>query len=279
MQLFTSCVSTTLVLVLLGLVVFFGLTAHKLSRTVREELIVTVLLSDEATDKDADRFQVMLGTERFVNRLKYISKEQALQEQKTVTGSDPAEFLGFNPFTASFEVQLNADYANTDSLCWITQKLKANEWVSDVLYQKDLIDNLNRNLHRAGWGLLALAALLGVVSISLINNTVRLSIYSRRFLIHTMKLVGASWGFIRRPFMLRGLGVGVVSALVADSLLLGGIRSLMRFDEFCARLITWEMLAVVTGSVLLFGLCITLACSYFSVNTFLRMKEHEMYEH
>lgn len=278
MQLFTSCISTTLVLVLLGLVVFCVLTGQRLSESVREQLVVTVLLTDDAGDADAARLETLLQTERYVNRLMFVSREQALKEQTAALGSDPSEFLGSNPFSSSFELQVNADYANTDSLCWITQKLKANELVADVLYQRDLIDNLNRNLRKAGFVLLVLAGLLTVVSFSLISNTVRLSIYSRRFLIRTMKLVGASWSFIRRPFMLRSFWIGVVSAVLADALLLGGVHSLVRYDAAFAQLITWETVAVVSACVLLCGLFLTLICSYFAVNTYLKKKEADLYE-
>lgn len=278
MQLVTSCISTTLVLVVLGLVVFCVLTADRLSDSVRRQLSVTVLLTDEAGEADASRFEALLRTERFISGLTYIPKEQALKEHVEATGSDPSEFLGSNPFSASFELQMDAAYANTDSLCWITKKLKNNALVADVLYQKDLVESLNRNLQKVGFVLLVLAGLLTIVSFTLINNTVRLSIYSRRFLIHTMKLVGASWSFIRRPFLARCFWLGVVSAVLADALLLGGIHSLVRYDAAFAELITKEMMLMVAGVVLFCGLFITLVCSYFSVNAYLRMKESDMYE-
>ncbi len=278
MQLFTSCISTTLVLVLLGLVVFCVLTAKRLSDSVREQLSVTVLLTDNAGEGDAGRLETLLRTERFVNNMVYVSKEQALKEQVAAMGSDPSEFLGSNPFSASFELQMNADYANTDSLCWITQKLKANPMVADVFYQKDLIDNLNANLQKVSLVLLVLAGLLMFVSFVLINNTVRLSIYSRRFLIHTMKLVGASWSFIRRPFLLRCFWIGVASAALADGVLLGTIHWLVRYDAAFSELITPEIILLVSASVWVCGIFITLVCSYFSVNTYLKMKENDMYE-
>ncbi len=278
MQLFTSCISTTMVLVLIGLVVFFMCTARSLSDSVKENLTVTLLLNDDATSAEIKRYEAYLGTEAFVNKVVYVSKEQALKEQTEAMGSDPTEFLGANPFSATMEITLNADYANSDSLCWITGRFKSGKLVSDVVYQQDLMDNLNENLRKLGFVLLLLASLLMFVSFGLISSTIRLSIYSHRFLIHTMKLVGASWGFIRRPFVWRSMGIGLVSAVLANVLLVGGIQVLVRYDAALAEFVTVRNEWIMVGSVAAFGLLMTLLCSYVSVNRYLRMREDEMYE-
>ena len=200
-QLVTLCISTAMVLVLLGLVVFSVQTSRNLSQWVKENLTVTVVLTDEVSVGDAKQFQQDLIHRPFSKDIHYISREQALKEQTEAMGSDPSEFLGMNPFPATLELQLHSDYANADSLVWISEELRKNPQVTDVAYQVDLMDSVNRNLAKLNILLLVLAVLLTFISFSLINNTVRLSVYSRRFLIHTMKLVGASWGFIRRPFM------------------------------------------------------------------------------
>ncbi|MCM1108237.1 MAG: permease-like cell division protein FtsX [Clostridium sp.] len=278
MQLFTSCISTTMVLVLIGLVVFFMCTARSLSDSVKENLTVTLLLNDDATSAEIKRYEAYLGTEAFVNKVVYVSKEQALKEQTEAMGSDPTEFLGANPFSATMEITLNADYANSDSLCWITGRFKSGKPVSDVVYQQDLMDNLNENLRKLGFVLLLLASLLMFVSFGLISSTIRLSIYSHRFLIHTMKLVGANWGFIRRPFVWRSMGIGLVSAVLANVLLVGGIQALVRYDAALAEYMTVRNEWIMVGSVAAFGLLMTLLCSYVSVNRYLRMREDEMYE-
>ncbi len=278
MQMFTSCISTTLVLMLLGMVVFFVLMADRLSESVRENLTVTVMLADEVNDAVAEQYATLLSTELFTNQVTVVTSEQALEEQIAAMGSDPTEFLGTNPFTASLELQVEAEYANTDSLLAISQHLKADKRVADVVYQKELIDNLNDNLRKVGLVFAILAGLLLIVSVGLINNTVRLSIYSQRFLIHTMKLVGAGWGFIRAPFMKRSFWLGVVSATVANGFLWAGVQLLVRYDAGAAALITPQILLIVGGCVLLCGLFITLCCTYFSVNKFLRLREAEMYE-
>ena len=229
-QLVTLCISTAMVLVLLGLVVFSVQTSRNLSQWVKENLTVTVVLNDEVSVGDAKQFQQDLIHRPFSKDIHYISREQALKEQTEAMGSDPSEFLGMNPFPATLELQLHSDYANADSLVWISEELRKNPKVTDVAYQVDLMDSVNRNLAKLNILLLVLAVLLTFISFSLINNTVRLSVYSRRFLIHTMKLVGASWGFIRRPFMKQGLLVGILAALIAIIVLGSGVYGLYYYE-------------------------------------------------
>ena len=277
-QLVTLCISTSMVLVLLGLVVFSVLTSRNLSQWVKENLTVTLVLNDEVSVADAKQFAQDLSHRLFSKNIDYISREQALKEQTEAMGSDPSEFLGMNPFPATLELQLNSDYANADSLAWISDELRKNPKVTDVAYQVDLMDSVNRNLAKLNILLLVLAVLLTFISFSLINNTVRLSVYSRRFLIHTMKLVGASWGFIRRPFMKQGLLVGIIAALMAIAVLGGAIYALYYYEPGILTIITWRELVITALAVLVFGLVITLTCSYISVNRFLRMPAGELYK-
>jgi len=274
----TLCISTTLVLVLLGMVVFSVLTAHNLSTYVKENLTVTVMLGDDMTVNQARLLCRDLYHRPYSRHIDYISKEQAKREQCAALGSDPSEFLGFNPFAATLEIRLKSDYANSDSLKWVSAELRKCKGVTDVAYQEDLMDSVNKNLQKLSVVLLVLAVLLTCVSFSLINNTVRLSVYSRRFLIHTMKLVGASWAFIRRPFMRNAVGIGVIAALLACGVLGGGIYLLYDYELGLLTIITWRELAITGGSVVLFGIIITALCSYFSVNRFLKMTAGELYK-
>lgn len=278
LQVVTLCISTTMVLILLGLVVFSVLTAHNLSNYVKEHLTVTVMLGDTVSTNDAHRLCRELYHRPYAHNIDYVSKEQALKDQTEAMGSDPSEFLGMNPFVATLELQLNSDYANRDSLAWIAAELRKNPKVSDVAYQEVLMDKVNKNLQKVSLVLLVLALLLTFISYSLVNNTVRLRVYSQRFLIHTMKLVGASWGFIRRPFMYTGLTVGFVAALLACIVLGAGVWSLYQYEPNLTSIITWQVLAVTGIAVLLFGLVITSLCSYISVNRFLRMRAQELYK-
>lgn len=277
MQFITSSISTTLVLLLLGLVVFFVLAANNLSVYVRENINFSVLISDDMKETDILKLQKRLNNEPFVKETEYISKKQALKEQTEAMGTDPQEFLGYNPFTASIEIKLHSDYANSDSIAKIEKLIKRNTNIQDVLYQKDLIDAVNENIRNISLVLLALAVMLTFISVALINNTIRLAIYSKRFLIHTMKLVGASWGFIRRPFLKRNIWSGVLAAFIADTILMGAAYWLVSYEPELIRVITPEVMLLVSGAVLVFGVVITFLCAYLSINKYLRMKASTLY--
>lgn len=277
-QALTSTISTTFVLVLMGLVIMCALTARRLGESVRQSLAVTVMMTDEASNAEAKALKAKLEKRKWVKDITLITREQALKEQTEAMGQDPTEFLGQNPFTPSLELHLEADYACTDSLLWISKRLKSQSKVSDVIYQKDLVESLNRNLHKVAYILLGMAALLGLVTLVLINNTVRLSVYSRRFIIHTMRLVGASWGFIRRPFMMRAMWIGLAAGILADAVLVGGVHALLQYDPSTIEYVTPENVGITLLSVLVFGLLLTLLCTFASVSHYLGMREGEMYE-
>lgn len=277
MQFVTSSISTTLVLLLLGLVVFFVLGAHNLSVYVKENINFSILISDDMKESDILKLQKKLDKEPFVKATEYISKKQALREQTEAMGTDPQEFLGYNPFTASIEVKLHSDYANSDSIAKIEKKIKKNTNIQEVLYQKDLIDAVNDNIRNISLMLLGLAVILTFISFVLINNTIRLTIYSKRFLIHTMKLVGASWSFIRRPFLRRNFWIGVLSAVIADAVLWGAAYWLVSYEPELIRVITPDVMLLVSVSVLIFGVLITWLCALLSINKYLKMKAGTLY--
>lgn len=277
-QALTSTISTTLVLILMGIVIICALTANRLSESVRQSLTVTVMMNDDATNESTLAFKKKLEARPWVKDINYVSREQALHEQIEAMGQDPTEFLNQNPFNPLLELHLMADYACTDSLRWISKRLRANTEVSEVIYQKDLIERLNSNLRKLTYVLLGLAGLLLMVTLVLINNTVRLSVYSRRFIIHTMRLVGASWGFIRRPFMLRALWIGLTAGIVANGMLLGSIHALWQYDPTMTAYVTMENTAITALAVLVCGLLLTLLCTYISVSHYLGMRESKLYE-
>lgn len=274
----TLCISTAMVLVLLGLVVFSVLVSRNLSEWVKENITVTVMLSDDVSANGAKLLCRDLYHRPYSKNIDYISRDQALKEQTEAMGSDPSEFLGVNPFPATLEIQMHAEYANRDSLKWIAEEIRKNEKVADVAYQVDLMDSVNRNLTKVNLLLLVLALLLTFVSFTLINNMVRLSVYSKRFIIHTMKLVGASWGFIRRPFMVQALTIGIIAAVIAIIVLGLCVYGLYYYEPNILTILTWRELVVTAVAVLLFGLLITAFCSYISVNKFLRMTPGELYK-
>lgn len=277
MQFITACISTTMVLILLGLMLFLVLSAHRLSVYVRENLNFTVLLSNDAPESAILALQKRLDSEAFVKASAYISKEEALKEEVETMGSDPVEFLGYNPFSPSIELKLHAAYANADSVAWIKERILADKLVTDVDYRKGLMDSVNRNISKLSIGLLAVAALLTLISFALINNTVRLTIYSKRFLIHTMKLVGAGWGFIRRPFLRRNFWVGLSSGVLADAVLVAAAYTLVSYEPGLLAVITTDILLWVMLSTLLFGVLITCMCAYISINKYLRLSAGDLY--
>lgn len=277
MQFITASISTMLVLLLLGAVVFFVLAANNLSVYVRENIAFSVLVSDDMKETDILRFQKELNAKPYVKHTDYISKKQALAEQSEAMGTDPAEFLGYNPFTASIEVRLNADYANSDSVAWIKDEILSNKEVIEINYPQDLLDAVNRNIRKISLILLGIAALLALISFALINNTIRLTIYSQRFLINTMKLVGASWAFIRRPFLKRNAWIGILAGVMADTVLAVIAYALVRYEPDLLAIVTPEVMITVMGVVFLFGVVITTFCALVSINRYLRMKTNELY--
>ena len=278
LQAVTLCISTALVLILLGLVVFSVLTGRNLSSYVKENLVVTMMLEQDMTKPEAHKLVTSLHARPYIKTITYISKEQSLKEATREMGTDPSEFTnGVNPFPPSIELTLKSDYANTDSLRWVSAELKKYPKVSEITYQKDLIEKVNQNLTKIGFVWLVLAMLLTFVSFTLINNTIRLGIYARRFSIHTMKLVGASWGFIRGPFVRRAVLSGILAALLADAVLAGCVCALFNYEPDVLGIVTWEIMAVTGASVILFGIVLTALCAYISVNKFLRMKAGELY--
>ncbi len=278
LQVVTLCISTALVLILLGLVLFTASTAQNLSSYMKENLVVTVMLRSDMSGAEGRQFCKTIKAKPYINKITFVSKEEALREGTKDMGINPKEFVGYNPFTPSVELQLRADYANNDSLAWISKEIKRDHNVTDVTYQQDLIESVNSTLQKVSLVLLVLAALLTVVSFSLINNTVRLSVYSRRFTIHTMKLVGASWGFIRAPFIRKAVCEGIVAAILADAVLGAGLYALYTYEPEIISVVNWQVLALTGVSVLLFGLIITTFCAYISVNKFLRMKAGDLYK-
>jgi len=276
-QSLSAGISITMVLLLLGLMVFCMLSAHSLSRYVRENIGFSIVLSNDMKEPEALRLQEQLSEMAFVKEATFISKEEALHEQTEAMGTDPSEFLGFNPFSASIEIKLNAQYANNDSIAWIEKRIKLNNGVININYPQDLVDSVNTNIQKISILLLSVAILLTLISFSLINNTIHLAIYSKRFLIHTMKLVGAGWGFIRRPFIIHNLKIGMVSAIVAN-LLLGGLAwALLRYDTNFEEIVTTGNLIAVFATVMISGICISTLCAYFSMNKYLRMKADDLY--
>lgn len=277
----TTCISTTLVLVLLGIVVLFVSVGDNYSRQLREGFTVEVMLNDSIQPVQQSTTLAALRKAPYAREVNYISKEQGMREMNDVMGGDLGTFDGTSPVPAEFEVFLNYDYANADSLARYEKAMLALPGVSEVNYPRDIMQSLDRTIPAIGLGLLIVAGLLALVSFSLINNIIRMSVYARRYSIHTMKLVGASWSFIRRPFIVQALRIGIVAAIIACGLL-GGMIYYLQFeagagDIYINQLITPEVWIYTLGVIVVCGICLTTWSAYLSVNHHLSLRGGEVY--
>lgn len=277
----TTCISITLVLVLLGIVVLFVSVGNNYSRQLREGFTVEVMLNDSIQPVQQSTTLAALRKAPYAREVNYISKEQGMREMNDVMGGDLGTFDGTSPVPAEFEVFLNYDYANADSLARYEKAMLALPGVSEVNYPRDIMQSLDRTIPAIGLGLLIVAGLLALVSFSLINNIIRMSVYARRYSIHTMKLVGASWSFIRRPFIVQALRIGIVAAIIACGLL-GGMIYYLQFeagagDIYINQLITPEVWIYTLGVIVVCGICLTAWSAYLSVNHHLSLRGGEVY--
>lgn len=273
----TSIISIALVLFLMGLIMLMGLLGNQLSVYVKENLSFSIVLKDNLKETDIKKMQNKLDALPYIKSTTYISKEQAAKELEEELGENPETFLGFNPLQASIEVKLHADYANPDSLRHIEQQIKRYTTVDELLYRKDMMEMVHNNVQRLGMILLALAAVLTLISFVLIGNTIRLLIYSKRFLIHTMQLVGATAGFIRAPFIRYNIVSGLIAAFLAIMLLTGALYYLQNELDGFIQLLDIHTLLIVDGAVLLLGILLSTLATVFAVNKYLRMKVDQLY--
>lgn len=273
----STVVSITLVLFVLGLLGLLILQAQRLSEQLRESILVSVFIDGQASEQAISRLQAQLDALPAVNQSTYISREEAAESLTKELGEDFVEFLGYNPLTASLQLSLRASYANPDSLPLVEQQIRQHSIVSDVDYQRSLVHLVNENLRRIGIGLLVFSALLLIIAFALINNTIRLSVFSRRFLIKSMQLVGATQAFIRKPFIIRGVMQGVVGACLAILLLIGSMYAAQRQIPEVAMFYDLQMLAILFAGVLLLGVIISWVSTFLAVRKYLKLKTDFLY--
>lgn len=272
-----ATVSITLVLFLVGMMALLVLNAGRLSDYVRENVGFTLILNDDVREVEVLRLQKNLSATKFVKTTRYVDKEEAAKELAKDLGEDFAGFLGFNPLFSSVDVKLHAAWMQADSLTILERKFLEYPQVKEVYYQRDLVKVINDNVQRLSILLLVFSGLLLFIFITLINNTIRISIYSQRFIINTMKLVGATRSFIRRPFVVKSVSYGLVAGLVADACIFLLIWS---YRKDFGNLISWEQsdsIAVAFAVVLLFGMLISWLSTHLAVNKFLRLRFEELF--
>lgn len=273
----TSAISVALVLVLLGAMAMALVTSHRLADNIRENVGVVVKLMPGAADTDVDRVQRLISRQHGVTAVTYSSPEKILEDESALMGEDIAAILDQNPFGGEFEVKLSPEYVNTDSIGVITSAISENPVVDEVVSETEVVDSINSVLGRLSFILLAVALALLIISFVLINNTVSLAVYSRRFIIHTMKLVGATGAFIRRPFLMAGMLTGIASAATAIGCVAAMRVYAATFDASVNDLIGWDTMAWIFAALLVTGPAICVAASALATNRYLRASYDEMF--
>ncbi len=273
----TTVISISLVLFLLGIAGFLILNVQNLSRHVKENIGFNIELKDNVREADIQQFRKILDAKVFVKSTEYVTREQAAEETQKALGEDFISFLGFNPLPASIKVKLNAAWANPDSILIIESGLRKYPEISEIFYRKTLISEINENVRKISLIIFSFTLLLLFIALTLINNTIRLSVYSKRFIIHTMQLVGATRGFIRLPFIYKGAYYGLLSAMIAICLLLGTIYVAQNQIEGLVDFVDLNILALLFAGVILTGILISSISTFFAVNKYLNVKTDALY--
>jgi len=274
---FTAIVSITLVLFMMGLLGLIVLHAKKLSDHVKENIGFSIIMKDGIKEAGIIELKKILDASGYVKSTEYITREKAAEIMQEDLGENFIEFLGYNPLLPSIELRLRADYANVDSLSKIENQLLINPNVKEVWYQKSLVYQINRNVRRISLVLFAFSILLLIIAVALINNTIRLSVYSKRFIIRSMQLVGATQHFIRKPFIRQGLMQGIYSALIAILLLTGILYLVQNELPELVSLQDYDLIFTLFGFVLFLGLIISWWSTYFAVRKYLIMTTDDLY--
>ena len=273
-----SAVSVSLVLCLIGLECVLLLSAGALITRMRENITLTAVLSQDADSTRCARLEAVLDAGGHCSGYTYVSREQALEEHIRSLGEDPSAFLGYNPLSASYEIHPTDAYSAPDSLAQLASQLEALPYVTEVLYPRDLADLMSSNVQDFSLILLAVLVALLLVSLVLIVNTIRLQIYSKRFLINTMTLVGATSWVTRKPFVLRNVLMGFIAGLVALAIL-GGVIYYVEYKLGMLLFpLTWQNIAFVSAVVLCSGVLITLLASLIATGKYIRMDNNSLYE-
>lgn len=275
----TSIISITLVLFTLGFLGLIVINANSLSNYIKENIGFEIIMKQDAREADIIYLQKMLDAKNYVKSTEYITKEEALSRLSEALGEDFTSFLGNeeNPLLPSIDVRFNADWANNDSLAVIQEYIVSHEGVKEVYYQKSLVHLINRNLRRISFILFAISLLLLVITVALINNTIRLSVYAKRMTIRSMQLVGATRSFIRKPFLYKSILQGLLSAFFALIILTGIITALWRNLPEMQSITSPEMIFLLYIFVVLLGLLVSGMSTYAVVNKYLSLKPDKLY--
>lgn len=273
----TLVISVSLVLFLLGVLGLVLINARELADYFRESLSFSVMLDDDAKEADIRMLQKDLDAKRYVKSTEYISKEEAAAKMKDELGEDFINFLGDNPLPPSIDVYLISSYTSPDSVAGIEKYILEYPFVREVYYQESLLFLINENVRKISIFLLVISTFLFLIALTIINNTIRLSIYSRRFLIRTMQLVGATRAFIRKPFIITSAFNGVFAALIAMTLLMGMLYLIEKEFFLMFTFESTKLLLLLGAAIIITGILINIISTYFSVNRYLGISEDKLY--
>lgn len=274
----STVISIALVLLMTGLLGLILVHAKNLSKYVKENIVLNIIVNEGAKEVDVTALQKQLDANPYVLKTQYVSKELAARNLTKDLGEDFVDFLGYNPLLSSIDVYLKADYANNESIEKFTATVNKNALVKEVVYQKSLIDMVNQNIQGIGLVILAFASILLIIAVALINNTIRLAIYSQRFLIKSMQLVGATKSFIRKPFLSYGILHGLLGGLIAIILLLVTLYVAQQQVPEMIILRDWFEFSMVFIGVIILGVLISGLSTYFAVSKFLHSKIYDLYK-
>ena len=270
-------ISLSLVLFVVGLLSLVLINAQKLSNYVKENIGFSIMIKEDIKEIELIEFNKILDAEDFTNSTRFISKEQATKELEKDLGEDFVSFLGYNPIMASIDVKLNSSYANNDSLQNISSRLEKSDIVYEVFYQKNLIKKLNSNVGKISFFLICISLVLFFIAFALINNTIRLSVYSKRFIIKTMRLVGAENSFIQKPFLITGVYQGLYSAIFAIFMLIGSIQLIQSETASILNINDLQIIGLVFIVLFCSGIIISGTSTFFAVRKFIYLNEGELY--
>lgn len=273
----TSIISISLVLLLLGLVGLLVINGRNIRKQVMESIGFNVILKENIKEADIYQLQKILDAREYILSTEYITKEEAALETEQMLGEDFIRFLGYNPLPPSIRVRLNQPWANPDSVMIIEQDLLQYDSIEEVYYKKSLLYAINENIRQITLVILGFSFLLTLISVTLINNTIRLSIYSKRFIINTMQLVGATRSFIRKPFLFRGAASGFTGSLIALIILFFVVYLLQEKFEGVISFKDYDLLAILSLGVIGAGIVINWISTYFAVNKYLDIHTDKLY--
>jgi len=273
----TLVISVSLVLFLLGILGLVLINARELSDYFRESLSFSVMLNDDSKEADIRMLQKDLDAKPYVKSTKYISKDEAAAKMKDDLGEDFISFLGDNPLPPTIDVYLHAGYTKPDSVTKIEKYILQYPFVKEVYYQESLLFLINENVRKISIFLLVISSFLFLIALTIINNTIRLSVYSKRFLIRTMQLVGATRAFIRRPFIIQSAFHGLLAALIAMSLMFGLLYMIEKEFFLMFTFESTKLLIILGVSIIITGVLINIISTYFSVNKYLSISEDKLY--